>query len=206
MKNSSALRQVRASDMRLLVGFLGLCALFLTGSPVMAQDAGEPDRRIQVLIVDMQRIKSDTAAGRDMLAKTIKIRSRIQKGVAERGDRLRVEEKRLAVERETLEPEKFREQVRAFEQQVFENRELSERESRRLQLVLSRASALLKERATAVFAAIMRERGAQILLDSTQIVLSADQLDITDEAIRRLDSIMPEMPIELVEPEQEKSP
>jgi len=117
--------------------------------PSAAQNGPVPGRSAMILIVDMQRIKSDTAAGRDMLAKTIEIRKRIQ------------------------------------------------------EVVLSRASALLTERATAVFAAIMRERKAEVLLDSTQIVLSVDSLDITGEAIRRLDKILPEMPIALVEPEVE---
>jgi len=183
-------------------GILGLCACLLLPPPVSAQGLiGPRNAQAAVLVVDMKRIKSDTAAGRDMLAKTIEIRRRIQAGVAERGERLRAEEQRLAEERETLDPEDFREQVRAFEQQVFANRELSERETRRLQLVLSGASTLLKDRATAVFAAIMRERRADLLLDSSQIILSADRLDITDEVIERLDIILPEMPIELVDPE-----
>lgn len=192
--------------MRIRGGILGLCLCLLFASSVTAQGIGPRNAQTAVLVVDMKRIKSDTAAGRDMLAKTIEIRRRIQAGVAERGERLRAEEQRLAEERETLEPEAFREQVRAFEQQVFANRELSERESRRLQLVLSGASTLLKERATVVFAAIMRERRADLLLDSSQIILSADRLDITDEVIRRLDAVLPEMPIELVEPDPVPEP
>jgi len=189
--------------MRAGIGAWFLCALLLTGGRVEAQDTDDDGARSLVLIVDMQRIKSDTSAGRDMLTKQIEIRQRIQSGLAERRERLQGEEKRLAEEREKLEPEEFREQVRAFEQQVFANREFSERESRRLQLLLSGASALLKERATAVLAGIMRERQAEVLLDSTQIILSVNSLDITDEAIRRLDEVLPEMPIDLSEPEIE---
>lgn len=183
------------------IGILCLCAGLLIPLPLAAQSKDPVVADVPVLVVDMQRIKSDTAAGRDMLAKTIEIRKRIQAGIAKRSERLRAEEQRLAEERESLDPGVFREQVRAFEQQVFANREFSERESRRLQLILSRASTLLQERATAVFAAIMRERRAEVLLDSTQIILSVDRLDITDEAIRRLNLILPEIPIGLVEPE-----
>jgi Skp family chaperone for outer membrane proteins len=189
--------------MRAALGVLWLCTALLSAWPAFGQDAQDTGRSAPVLIVDMQRIKSDTSAGRDMLAKQTEIRNRIQAGLAERRERLREEENRLAEEREKLTPEAFREQVRAFEQQVFANREFSERESRRLQLVLSRASALLKERATAVLAGIMRERSAEVLLDSTQIILSVNSLDITDEAIRRLDEILPEIPIDLSKPEIE---
>lgn len=203
MTSSSASRLARASDMRAGIGVLGVCAILLTGWHVEAQDADDDGLPSQVLIVDMQRIKSDTSAGRDMLAKQTEIRQRIQAGLAERRERLRDEEKRLAEEREKLEPDEFREQVRVFEQQVFANREFSERESRRLQLILSQASGMLKERATAVLAGIMRERNADVLLDSTQIVLSVNSLDITDEAIRRLDAVLPAMPINLSKPEIE---
>ena len=178
---------------------LALCAALLAGAPAAAQTGDEGDAPTPVLIVDMQRIKNDTAAGRDMRAKTVEIRKRIQADLAERGERLRAEEERIAAERSELSSEAFRARVRAFEQQVLGNRDFSERESRRLQLVLSRASALLRDRATRVFKAIMRERGAQVLLDSTQIILSVGALDITDEAIGRLDELMPEMPIEIVE-------
>ena len=166
----------------------------LCAAPVAAQQQ-DAAPAVTVLVVDMQRIKSDTAAGRDMLNKTVEIRKRIQDAIAARAESLREEEQRLAEERDSLDPADFRERVRAFEQQVFANREFSERESRRLQLVLSRASGMLRERATLVLAAIMREREAELLLDATQIVLSADRLDITNEAIRRLDAVMPEMPI-----------
>ncbi len=203
MMNSSALRRAHASDMRAGIGVLGLCAILLSGVAVKAQDAEGDKQRALVLIVDMQRIKSDTSAGRDMLAKQAGIRQRIQENLGERRERLRDEEKRLAEERENLDPEEFREQVLAFEKQVFADREFSERESRRLQLVLFRASAMLKERATAVLAGIMREREAAVLLDSTQIVLSVDSLDITDEAIRRLDEVLPAMPIDFTQPEVE---
>ena len=181
---------------RILGAALALAA-FCVASVAAQDDAGEG---VPILIVDMERIKSDTAAGRDMLAKRIDIRQRIQAGIAERTEALRLEEQNLASERDTLSPEKFRERVEAFEEQVFANRAFSERESRRLQLVLSRASALLRERATTVLAGIMRERGAEVLLDASQIVLSVDRLDITDEAILRLDEAMPEMPVDLSEP------
>ena len=182
--------------MRLRGGVLGLCAFFLLAPPVSAQQVGRLPPA-PVLIVDMQRIKSDTSAGRDMRTKTIEIRRRIQAGIAERSEKLRAEERRLADESEKLDPEEFRQQVRSFEQQVFENREFSERESLRLQQVLSQASTLLRERATAVLADIMRERRAEVMLDATQIVLSVDRLDITDEAIRMLDRVLPEMPLDL---------
>ncbi len=204
MPNSSASRRVRASSVavaRRAGAALVALALALAGPAALAQgdDAAPVAAPTAVLVVDMQRIKSDTAAGRDMLAKTVEIRRRIQAGIEEREAALREEERRLAEERGSLGPGDFRERVRAFEQQVIDNRAFSERESRRLQLVLSRASGLLRDRVTAVLAAIMRERGAELLLDSTQIVLSADRLDITDEAIGRLDAVMPEMPVTIVD-------
>ena len=201
MTSSSASLPVRASDIGRRAGVAALFAcLLLTSPPLAAQTAEDGDRRVPVLIVDMQRIKSETSAGRDMRSKTIEIRRRIQAGIAERSERLRAEEQRLAEERESLDPEDFRRQVISFEQQVFANREFSEQESRRLQGLLSTASTMLREQATAVLAEIMRERRAEVMLDSTQIVLSVDRLDITEEAIRMLDRVFPGIPIDIGDP------
>ena len=76
--------------MRARAGILGLCACLLLPPSVSAQGLiGPRNAQAAVLVVDMKRIKSDTAAGRDMLAKTIEIRRRIQAGVAERGESTR---------------------------------------------------------------------------------------------------------------------
>ncbi len=177
----------RARIRWLIVLMLGL------SGPAVAQTAENPP----ILIVDMQRIKNETAAGRDIQSKKVEIRARIQKAIADREAAIRLEEQILAEERPTLTGEEFRTRVQAFEKQVFENRAFAEVESRRLQQLLQEASALLRGQVTRVLATIMRERNALVLLDPSQIVLSVDQLNITDEAIARLDKVLPEVELSL---------
>ncbi len=161
----------------------------------------QTDTENPILIVDMQRIKNETAAGRDIQSRTVEIRAKIQKAIADREAAIRLEEEKLAKERATLTGEEFRSRVQAFEKQVFENRAFAEVETRRLQQLLQEASALLRDQVTRVLAVIMRERNAQVLLDPTQIVLSVDQLNITDEAIERLDKVLPAVELSLELPE-----
>ena len=175
----------RRAACRLLAGFA------LAAPTAHAQDDGSSP----VLVVDMARIRTETAAGKDMMVKIEDIRRRVEADLGERAVALREEERKLAEERDGLSIEEFRERVSVFEKQVFANRGFSERANRRLQLVRSNGSKLLRERVTAVLARIMVVREADVLLDSTQIVLSIDSLDITDEAIARLDEVFPEMPL-----------
>lgn len=178
---------------RPLHGVALLMALLFAFPAVAQEDEGQ----FLILIVDMQRIKTDSAAGRDMLAKSENIRVIIREELAERERAVREDEQQLAVDRPALEQQEFRDRVVSFEAQVIRNREYAEQESRRLQLLLSKASELLRKKATQVLTVIMRERGAKLLLDSSQIVLSVDSLNITDEAITRLDAVLPEMPFRL---------
>ncbi len=177
---------------------IALFACLAFAAPVVAQDEKTP-----ILVVDMLRIRSDTAAGKDMAQKINDFRQRIDADLAERGAALRREEQRLAEERPKLSVDEFNSRVRAFEQQVFANREFSERASRRLQLVRATGTKLLRERVTAVLAKIMVARDAQVMLDASQIVISVDRLDITDEAIKRLDVVFPSVPVDLIEPAEE---
>ncbi len=204
MQKSSASPLAPASEMMRHKGGLSRRAVcqVLAGAAVAAPAHAQDEGRTPVLIVDMARIRTDTLAGKDMLAKIEDIRKRIESDLAERAVALREEEQQIAEDRATLSSEDFRERVRIFEKQVFENRQFSERENRRLQLVRANGSKLLRERVTAVLARIMVARRADVMLDSTQIVLSVDSLDITDEAIARLDEVFPEMPLPSTEPQQ----
>ena len=76
------------------------------------------------------------------------------------------------------------------------SQEFAQSESRRLQIMRRRAADLLRDAATRVLSQILRERGGKLLLDESQVILSADELDITEIAITRLDAEAPEIPLD----------
>jgi len=87
----------------------------------------------------------------------------------------------------------FRGRVRDFEKKVFANRDFAQQESAKLQAVLAQASNQLRREIAPILAQLLREREAKLMLDKSQVILSADTLDVTDEVLKRLDAAMPTM-------------
>ena len=195
MTNSSASRLAHASNLfgRLLV-VAALCVLIAL--PLRSPWAQGTENNTAVLIVDMQRIQREAAAAVSVRAQTATLRAELEKTIAARAKEISNEEAELAKLREGLSDSEFRARILAFEQKVFANRDFAQRESGNLQSQLAGASNRLRNRIAPILANIMRERGAQVMLDSSQVVLSADILDVTDEVIRRLNLAMPALVLE----------
>jgi len=194
MTSSSASRLARASNMtgRFLFG-AALCILMVMPLRMAwAQDV----QNFGILIVDMQRIQREAVAAISVRDQTAALRAQLEKTIAERAKAISREETELAELRERLSNSEFRARVLAFEEKVFANRDFAQRESANLQSQLAGANNRLRRQIAPILATIMRERDAQVMLDSSQVVLSAEVLDITEEVIERLNLVMPALVLE----------
>ena len=192
MTSSSGSPPARASKWfgRLLLGAV-LVAMFLSvpAQGVLAQTSKD----IGILVVDMQRIQRDSSAAISVREQTAAMRTNLEKTIAERAREISSEEAELAELRQRLTTDEFRARVRSFEEKVFANRDFAQRESSKLQSLLAQASTRLRREIAPILAQLLREREAQLMLDSSQVILNAETLDVTDEVIQRLDEAMPTM-------------
>jgi outer membrane protein len=153
----------------------------------------QTSKDIGILVVDMQRIQRDSSAAISVREQTAAMRTNLEKTIAERAREISSEEAELAELRQRLTTDEFRARVRNFEEKVFANRDFAQRESSKLQSLLAQASTRLRREIAPILAQLLREREAQLMLDSSQVILNAETLDVTDEVIQRLDEAMPTM-------------
>jgi len=200
MMNSSASLLAPASDpmlrllkttRRFLVGAVFPFFMLVLPLPAAGQERAGQD--IGVLVVDMQRIQRDAAAAQSVREQSAAMRGDLETTIGERARAISLEEAELAELRERMTATEFRERVREFEKTVFANRDFAQQESAKLQSVLAQASNRLRREIAPILAQLLRERGAQLMLDKSQVILSADTLDVTEEVLRRLDEALPTM-------------
>jgi Skp family chaperone for outer membrane proteins len=189
MKNSSASAPVRGSDLhgRFLKKIVLAFLLIITPLPAFAQ----AEAAIGILVVDMQRVQRDSEAAISVREQSDALRAELEQIIAERAQKISAEEASLAKERADLSEEEFAQRVRDFEKRVFANRDFAQRESGKLQRLLAQAGNTLRRRIAPILTEIMRERQAQLMLDTSQVVLSADSLDVTEEVLQRLNAVLP---------------
>ena len=114
---------------------------------------------------------------------------------------LAAEELDLTEKRPDMEPAAFRKLADAFDEKVQVIRDEQDAKARELQLLRDEERQAFLQRARPVLAEIARERGAYIVLDRRSVFLSADQIDITDEAIQRMDDELTGEPVADSEPD-----
>lgn len=187
------------------LALLGLVAVLSAGGRSLAQDAGEQEAGPAgpnapafdggVLIINMQRVFREADAARSIQKQAEEIRESIQQQLATYQESLRDEEQELVALRQTLPPAEFSARVEDFETRVRALKRASSERGSTLQKALFDANEELKKRLRPELIAIMQERSAAIMLDERNVVISARALDVTGEAIERLNASTPKIAI-----------
>ena len=139
-----------------------------------------------VLTIDQDRLFSETQLGADRLAA---LEAQAQTLAAENQQieaELVAEEQELTRTKSTMDPAAFRDLADAFDERVQRIRSEQDEKARQLNRARDEARGLFFRDVATIISGIVREKGALVLLDRRDVFLSADSIDITDEAIRRV--------------------
>ena len=155
-----------------------------------AQELGVPV--LPILTIDVDRVFSSTITGQ-------RISAAISTSVAELSAENRRIEGELAAEelaltetRKTMSAEEFKPLADAFDQKVQKIRAEQEAKERRLQQLQEAETQEFLATVAPVLSSLGNKYGAVVILDRRNVLLAADGVDITDEAIERIDQALSE--------------
>lgn len=160
-----------------------LLALFfcLAATIASAQQAVSP-----ILTIDQDRLFSETRLGAETRAELEREAQVLASENAEIENRLIAEERELTEQRATLKPDEFRALADAFDERVQKLRAEQDEKGRQLNRRGEDARAAFFNEIAVILSDIVREKGALVVIDRRDVFLSADRIDITDEAIARI--------------------
>lgn len=154
--------------------------------PAAAQEQTAPP----VLIIDSDRLYFETLYGRrlaaDLAAEITEVQLENDRIVAT----LTEEESSLTLRRPSMTPEAFRAEADAFDDKVQEVRRARDAKNAELQAASAEARAIFEERVQGIVANVMLERGATMVLEQRNVVLSVRSANITDDVIVRIDAAL----------------
>ena len=159
-------------------------ALISWASVSVAQTLGSS--QAEVVIIDPNRLFAETLFGKRITDELEAEGQTLSDENRRIETELRTEEKALTEARKTMTPENFRDSAEAFDLKVQGIRR--ERLAKLRAFEEKRANALDGFLGTAqdVLIALMRERGASVLLDLRSVILRDGAVDITDEAVVKI--------------------
>lgn len=155
-------------------------------NPARAQDLGVA--LSPVLTIDSDRVYAASLVGQRIGAE---LETRLQDLVTENRRieaELETEEKSLTQLRATLPVAEFRALADAFDEKVQTIRDQQDAKQRELQTLRENDRRVFVDAITPILSAIGNERGALLILERRDVLLSADSIDITDEAIARINA------------------
>jgi Skp family chaperone for outer membrane proteins len=163
-----------------------LLVVLLFASPGQSQQIGLPQSAILTVATD--RMFAGSAFGL-RVANEIEAESAVLAAENRRIEaELTAEEKDLTQRRPDMEPQAFRALADAFDEKVQANRKKQDAKARALNQFSDAARVEFLQVARPVLEALMRDAGAGVILERSNVFLSSNATDITDLAITRIDA------------------
>ncbi|MEM8788921.1 MAG: OmpH family outer membrane protein [Pseudomonadota bacterium] len=167
---------------------LALLCLALLG-PVHAQPAFQtPGPRPTILILDQDRIFGESDYGRALQAQDQQEADALRAEGQALERAFEAEEIALTERREALAPEAFRELADAFDAKVVATREAQEQKRDALVARSEQRRRDFFQEVGPILLNILEQTGASILVDERSVLVSKQDLNITEEVIKRLDA------------------
>lgn len=152
-----------------------------------------------IAVMDVQGIIQNSMAAKSVRPQARKMRNEFQKDVRRQQDEIRKEEKLLAQQRSILSPEAFAKKRRDFETRARK----AQRDVQARKLKLDKAFGAAMEQVRHALAIVAQELAKEykvnIVLPKSLVFLSIKTLDISAQAIQRLDKRLPSVKVIVTE-------
>jgi Skp family chaperone for outer membrane proteins len=163
--------------------------------PPMAQPVDQPAeqslRPIPFLIVNQERLLTESRRGQALLAEQDAARDQLRAEARTIDSAFEAEERELTEARATLEPEEFRALADDFDARVVTARRDQDARSAALAQEFDAGRRRFYSAIAPILVQLMERRGALAVLDGNSVLLAAQELDITEATIAEIDA-MPE--------------
>ena len=157
----------------------------MAGLPAMSQDLGVI--RSEILVLDPDRLFSETALGRRMLDEHQAAREELAARNRQLEAELEAEEQELTELRADMSAADFRELADAFDDKVQKIREDSNRRALDLERDRKQLPSEFLRTVEPVLTKVMREAGGRVVLNKRTVVFHAEAIDITGLAVAWID-------------------
>lgn len=155
--------------------------------PAMAQSL--PD--VKALIIDFERVSTDSLVGQDVNAQISQQNTRITTWEANTAAQLNNERQELERQRTIIAPDAFEERAVAFQQRANAAQSQLQLLQENLRNVNGQAQLEIRRMLQPIVGAVMTERGGSIVFDKRVVWHSASGFDVTTAIIDRLNQDLP---------------
>ncbi len=181
-----------ATVKKLLAGCLLASLAMIVVAPALAQKVPPP----AVAILDVRRLLNDSLAAKSIRPQIARLRKDFQREIRDRESALRKAEQDLLGQRAILAPEAFAKRRRQFEARARKAQQEVQTRKQAIDRALSLAMRRIRIAISTVAGKIATENKINIVMLKSAVLMSATNLEITAETLKRLNKQLPKVKVE----------
>lgn len=152
-----------------------------------------------IAVMDFERILRDSAAHKNVLPQMEKLQNKVQDEIRDQEKALRDAESDMQRQRTVLAPEVYQQKRREFEQRIASAQQDVNVKKQSLDRAFGNVMNKVRAELLQIAAEIARERSITLMLPKTSVILTVPEMDVTAEALTRLDKKLPTVQVSLTD-------
>jgi len=137
-------------------------------------------------IIDVEKIVKESSAMRDIQAKVSKKQDEYQKEVTKKQNELEAEQKRIEGKKNVLSKEAMEKEGKAFDKKVDDLKTFVDKKQNSLKKASLDSMSKVNDKIKDIIADLSKEKELDVIMPSAQTLYFKDDLDVTDEVLKRL--------------------
>ncbi|MBM3597752.1 MAG: OmpH family outer membrane protein [Alphaproteobacteria bacterium] len=153
-----------------------------------------------IVVVDFQNVLRQAVASKKVTDQLEKHRATFSEEIQKMENQLRQQEEELKQQRAVLAPEAFNQRVREWQERAAGVQQQVQTRKRQLDQAFSESMLKVREVLLQITAELATEAGANLVLPKHEIVFVDPKLDLSKEALARLDKKLPSVAVKIPAP------
>jgi|TARA_E500000178_G_scaffold321130_1_gene344757 outer membrane protein len=148
-------------------------------------------------IIDINKVLTESKAAIDATKQIEKIQKKSEEESKSEDDLIIKERERLIEQQSVMAPEAFEVKVADFEKKVQTYQVERQEKLRKLDQMVQMARAKILDEVKPIINEYAKEVGITVILEKNAVVMSADEMDMTEQVIKILNKNLPKIKVEL---------
>lgn len=150
-----------------------------------------------IAVVDVRALLTESSAAKNIQEQIKKQRDAFLADLGKEEKELREQEKNLVEEQGKLPAEEFEKKRKSFEEKLLTTRRDAQTKKRDLEVAAGKATEKLRNEITKVVQKIADEKGYNLVISAQDVLIGADSLNITDEAMKDLNDAVSKIALDV---------
>jgi len=171
-----------------------LLIIFLLGFNLHAETSYP---NTSIAIVDLNLVLSDSKSAKDATKQFEKIQKSMEKDIVESDKKMLEERNKLIEQQSVIAPEAFEIKAKDYEKKLQNYQVDKQKKLRNLEGVLQNVRNEILENVKPILEDLSMELGVTVILEKNSVLLNANNMDITENVIKRLNKELPKIKVSL---------